>query len=105
MPCYQVQSVSVEFKAANATLLDRAIEDLGWARDWNVAKTFCRLSRGIELDLRNGKATIRPDQQHQLNELKRSYSRQAVLLAARQNVWQLKWDVTKSKGQFMKGAL
>ena len=30
MPCYEVRTVSVEFKAKNEALLHKAIKELGW---------------------------------------------------------------------------
>ena len=104
MPCYQVQKVSVEFKAAHADLLEKAIQSLGWQYDWNVARTFCRLGNGIELDLRSGQATVNQGQQSKLNELKRAYSQQAVKLAAKLGGWQVK-SITANKGQLLKGML
>lgn len=93
MPCWEVRTMSVEFKAAHADLLDKALDSLGLVRDWNGAKTYCRLSNGIELDLRSGKAAIQPDQQGKLNELKRAYSMEALKKVAVQN----RWTVSKSK--------
>jgi len=104
MPCYQVNKVSVEFKIAHRDLLDKALDALGMARDWNVAKTFCRLTNGIELNLRTGKADIRSDQQVYLNAIKRAYSQQAVKLAAKLNGWQLK-TTNNLQGQLVKGSL
>ena len=105
MPCYEVKTVSVEFKVAHRDLLDKALDALGWTRDWNVAKTFCRLQNGIEIDLRIGKASMQASQQASLNMLKRAYSQQAVKLAAKLNGWQLSPAKNKLKGQLVKGAL
>jgi len=114
MPCYQVQTVSVEFKIAHRDLLDKALdalardtigsEAMGWVRDWNIAGTFCRLQNGIELDLRIGKASMQASQQGQLNELKRAYSQQAIKLAAKLNGWQLK-SKNNLNGQLVRGVL
>ena len=103
MPCYEVNTMSVEFKADHVDLLEQALDVLGWVRDWNVAKTFCRASNGIELDLRTGKAEIRDGQGGLLNELKRAYSQQVIKKVAQKNHWTVNWKTsTKAKGSFIK---
>ena len=115
MPCYEIKTVSVEFKVAHRDLLVKALdalardsvgsEAMGWRQDWNGAKTFCRLANGIELDLRIGKASMQASQQANLNALKRTYSQQCVKLAAKLNGWQLSPTKNELKGQLVRGAL
>jgi hypothetical protein len=93
--------MSVKFKADHADLLEKALDGLGLARDWNVAKTFCRLANGIELDLRTGRASIQPQQQGKLNELKRAYATEAIKLLAQKNRWVVS-KTTATKGQFIR---
>lgn len=107
MPCWEVRTVNVEFKAANAALLDKALKELGW--QYRVDGKIVRVSgrsaydSTIELDLVAGRATIQPEQQARLNELKRAYAKQAVKLAAKLNGWRV---VEKgNKGLLQKGCL
>lgn len=104
MPCYLVQKVSVEFKAAHRDLLDKALDALGWVRDANVAGTFYRLANGIELDLRAGKATFNAALQGKVNELKRAYTAQAVKAKCRANGWQVNFQGA-NKGQMVRGVI
>lgn len=104
MPCYEVRTMSVEFKAAHVDLLKQAVTALGWT--WNyyeasqtVTVTPNNSYQSFVLDLRAGTAVIRPDQQARLNELKRAYSMTALKRVAQLN----RWTVAKTKAN--KGAL
>lgn len=101
MPCYEVRTLSVEFKAEHIDLLEKALDSLGWIRDWNGAKTFCRLNNGIELDLRTGKATIQEGQQDRLNQLKRAYSMEALKQVTVKNRWQIN-KIKATKGSLIR---
>ena len=108
MPCYQVQSVSVVFKVAHRDLLEKALRVLGW-NSVESAGDSARLTIGpygssIVLDLRNGAASFREDQQNLFNELKRAYSRQAINFAAKLGGWQIK-NKSATKGQLVRGCL
>lgn len=107
MPCYQVQTVSVEFHVAHVDLLEQAVRSLGWSsvvsadrRRWTVGPYM----QSIAIDLDAGKADVRIDQRIYLNQLKRAYSQQAVKLAAKLGGWQLK-SLTATKGQLLRGVL
>lgn len=100
MPCYTVQEMSVEFRAAHADLLEKAMSALGWRFD-KVAAELYRLQNGIELNLLTGKATIRAGQQDKLNELKRQYSAEAIKRLAAKNRWTVS-KTTATKGKFIR---
>lgn len=97
MACYQVQTVSVEFKAAHAALLRKAIEAAG-EEILLERNGWFRLYGGLEIDTNNGTATIREGQQAQLNALKRAYAAEALKQAAKQNGWTFN-ATTKSRGE------
>jgi hypothetical protein len=82
MPCWEVRTVSVEFKAENRKLLDAAIRSIGMGvREENG---LLSLDYGaIKLDLKAGKAEVQDGYQNRLNELKQAYSREAVKAALR----------------------
>jgi hypothetical protein len=94
MPCYEVRTISVEFKAENRNLLDAAARSIGLNDLRNVGNG--RLEMGphfgayITLDLTNGRAEVRDGYQSLLNELKRAYSREAIKAAAKQVNWACK---------------
>lgn len=106
MPCYEVNKVSVAFKAAHADLLEKAIQSLGWthAKDFNATDTTYVLGNGIRLNLTTGQATVNQGQQPMLNELKRAYSHQAIKMAADLRGWKVN-NLTANKGQLLKGVL
>lgn len=92
MPCYEVRTVSVEFKADNRQLLDAAIKATGmmiWQHDTDVIN----LEYGsVILDLTTGTAKIQDGYQDKLNELKRAYSKECVKAAAKKAAWNVKWS-------------
>ena len=108
MPCYQVRTYSVEFKAGNRAIFDAAVKALGWT-PFDITATTVAFDGGkILIDLASGQATIReiPGQttyQEKLNALKRSYSRQAINAAGKRMGWQVGTAVgVQDKGRLMK---
>ena len=101
MPYWEVNLISVEFKANNRKLLDKAIESLGL----KVVEYGGRLnlSNGIKIDLNRGIATVEESQQSGLNALKVAYSKESLKQVARQNGWQVQWQ--GNKGSLLKGSL
>lgn len=92
MPCYEVRTISVEFKTKYLDLLKKAIESLGWGCDEvfeGLAKVQTKTSQ-FTLDLVSQKAEIQSSQQSQLNQLKQQYSKEALKRAAKLQGWQYK---------------
>ena len=109
MPCYQVQSVSVEFHVAHRDLLDKAIKALGWNAHVNGTDyTICTdlTSRNLLLNLATGKATVYDGQVgvNKLNALKRAYSQEAIKLAAKLGGWQVK-PTSSNQGNLVRSCL
>lgn len=108
MPCYEVRTVSVEFKVAHVDLLRKAVKDLGWRMEerGNDITVWSTGGYGVmTLDRRTDRMTMQPDQQGQCNTLKRAYSQQAIKLAAKlSNGWQNK-NLTSTKGQLLRGVM
>lgn len=100
MPCYEVRTYSVEFRAENARLLESAIESLGWTHE--KTERGYRLANGFEIDLKTGSATLKAGQQTDLNRLKQAYSQKALRAVAQKQGWQV---TTASDGSLrvMKG--
>lgn len=103
MPCYTVQTMSVEFQAKNKELLISALNQLGWHFVCSNQTIAVRhLGRSFSIDLTNHRASIQSDQQQHLNELKRAYSTQAIKQVAAINKWQIA-NVKGNRGQFVRG--
>lgn len=92
MPCYEVRTVSVEFRAENRNLLDRAIKSLGWHAQELQDKRLDVQFGQIKFDLVAGKAEVLEGCQGKLNELKQAYSREAVKAAAKKCQWGVKFQ-------------
>ncbi len=103
MPCYTVSIVNGEFRVAHVDLLEKAAKGLGYAYGRvGDAITLSSVGSVIKVDLGIGKALA--NDQRLVDELKRAYSQQALKLAAKLGVWQLK-NLTRTKGQLLRGAL
>jgi len=85
--------MSIEFKAAHADLLEKALNTLGLSYNTNYNTQEFFVGAGIQINLKSGKATIQEGQQDLLNQLKRAYSMEAIKQVAVKN----RWVVSKSK--------
>jgi len=106
MPCWQVQTVSVEFHAKHGELLEKAIKALGWSST-KLERGYlvdCGGWSSIEINLVTGKANIDSNQQNKLNLLKQEYSKQAINMVAKLSGWQNR-KLTGLKGQLLRSYL
>lgn len=91
MPCYQVNMVSVEFKAQSREHLEAALKQLGWQFD--DLGSQIRVNYGaMRIDLDSERVRL-PDTQaayRSLNQLKVAYSQQVIQTKARKHRWVLK---------------
>jgi hypothetical protein len=87
MPCYQVNLISVEFKAKHVNLLEAAARELGWAYSAAGRYVVCGM---IKVDLEQQTATSASVDV--VNRLKVEYSRQAVLTMAKKKKWFVKQE-------------
>ena len=103
MPCYEVRTMSVEFKAENRQLLDAAI------RNSNILVTgknegVIEFAYGkIVLNTNTGIAEVQDRYQSKLNEIKRNYSKECIKAAAKKMQWNVKmagYQATISKLQW-----
>ena len=111
MPCWQVQTMSVEFKSSHVDLLEAALKAEGLRYEINKERTLVTIDKGndwsqIKLDLVKGTAQLRTQVQPVLNSLKRAYSMEAVKQLAVKNRWKLNVDAkAKNKGTFSRQIL
>ena len=89
MPCYTVQTLSVEFTAKHADMLAKAAKSLGMRV--NSYSNYIIIDNYITIDLREGAASYRERDRsrasEQLNLLKRQYSIEAISTAATRTGW------------------
>lgn len=85
MPCYEVRTMSVEFKAKHVDVLEQALKNLGWYYNINQDRVT---TRGMTIWLEKNRADIQDYQQRELNELKRAYSSAAIDKVTKRNLWQ-----------------
>ena len=96
MPCYEVNLVSVEFRAENEELLKKAVVGLGWQYEKVADAVY--VNDG-QIYIVNGQA--RSESQASINTLKRAYSQEVVKAAAKSKGWAGSWQgaVTSNKLQ------
>ena len=100
MPCYQVNTVSVNFQAGDLALLQKAAKVLGLSIvDLDPMGRQVRDRRGEPIaTLRDNKAICRPEHVATINKLRVQYSREIVGHAALKLGWQ---KVVKSDNKFL----
>jgi hypothetical protein len=89
MPCYQVRTVSVEFKSKNKKLLEEAAKKLGWIYSETEDGKAVIGSRFV-IDFKTRKATFEDYRQGDFNQLKRAYSEAAIEAIAKKKRWAIK---------------
>ncbi len=94
MPCYEVQMISVKFKAGYRDLLMKAITATGMVHEVRADGKIDLNQGSCVLDLEKGTAEMRRAFQSQLNRLKRAYSNEAIKLVAKTNLWMNKTTAT-----------
>lgn len=89
MPCYTVQTLSVEFKAKHTDLLLEAAESLGL--NCEIKGHIASIDYGaIKINLETQQAEYKSYHQNTLNNLKVAYSTKAVEKVAQKRKWLLK---------------
>jgi hypothetical protein len=100
MPCYQINTVSLDFQAGDLALSQKATEALGLTiLDLGSMGRQVRDRRGDVIALlRDNKAICRPEHVATLNKLRVQYSREIVGHAALKLGWQ---KVVKTENKFL----
>ena len=98
MPCYQVNTVSLDFQAGHLGLLQKAAHVLGLIVVDDGLGRVLRDQRGGDATLRDNKAICRPEHVATLNKLRVQYSREIVGHAALKLGWQ---KVVKSENKLL----
>jgi frataxin-like iron-binding protein CyaY len=91
MPCWEVNTMSVQFSAKHLDVLKRAVDALGWylyeGQFGDVITVQTDRGQNIIINKAAGEATIAVDTQSALNQLKVAYSQQALKKAAKAKGW------------------
>ena len=93
MPCWEVRTMSVEFKAKHKGLLQNALRALGLS--YELTGDVFDISGLGKINLNKGIAEIEQFGQRKLNQLKQQYSKESLKRAAKLQGWQLKGTQTK----------
>ena len=103
MPCWEVNTISVEFHVANKDVLIDALESMGV--QYSVSGNRISLNYGdITLNLTTGTAELKNrTQQTKLNLLKQAYSETALKKVAKLNGWAIQGN--GKQGILLKGMI
>ena len=90
MPCWEVNLMTVAFKARNLGLLKTALDALGYSyREIDEGRVI-KVGNWLTLDLENETAEFSASSQDRVNRVKQEYSWQAVQEAAKKKKWFIK---------------
>ena len=90
MPCWEVNLISVEFKAKHLDVLEKALQEINI--NYQINKNIINIGNGrVNINLTNQLAEFDKKQQSLVNEIKRAYTRQAVIKASNKKKWILKF--------------
>ena len=87
MPCWEVNLMTVEFKARHWPLLEKALQSLKMGFCYDEVRGVVQVGRSIRIDLNKQQVTADAREFYRVNELKRAYSLAAVNAAAKKNRW------------------
>jgi hypothetical protein len=100
MPCYEVNLMTVEFKAQNLEHLKKALDAMKLR--YRVLGDQVIVDNLGTINLKTGRAEIRSGYQGKLNELKREYSKVVIQEVARTKKWAFRTTPVKNKFQLAK---
>ena len=91
MPCYQIVTVSVEFKVESAERLKKALEKLGFSiSEYKGQLNADRRYENFRFDLNCGTIMFKKGLESRVNEIKREYSKVTLEEIAKKKKWLLK---------------
>jgi len=94
MPCYQMNLVSVEFKAANEAILIKALEALNIAYQYDKNLNIISI-QGIVIDLAKQNVETTRSGFETVNQIKRQYSQEVITEVAKKKRWIMKQQANK----------
>lgn len=98
MPCYEVNTMCLEFKAQNKSLMMDVLKEMNLnPRELSNGNISCRIGT---FDFLTGKIEIEDRRLPTLNEFKRNYSKKILSFAAKKFGWAMKEKKVKGKSVF-----
>jgi hypothetical protein len=103
MPCWQVQTVSVEFQVKHLDLLAKAAASLGY--DYSRVGNLITLTAPRDtININLSASTATASNQQAVNKLKQAYSLEALKVASKLGGWQLQLK-TGLKGSLVRSVV
>jgi len=93
MPCYQMQLMSVEFKAKYVDFLKQALDELGYRYEVIAGDTVIKVEHrynAIWIDLAKSEIEFNRTSAVVVNRIRREYSRQVLQEVAKKKRWVVK---------------
>jgi|GEM_PF-3021802 len=87
MPCWTINTVSVEFSAKHVDLILKAAKSIGLSSYYNRESQTIYLDDQIVINLANRTAQVINDNFDMLNKLKRAYSATVIKIVAKKKKW------------------
>ena len=95
MPCYEINTMSVEFKAKHKAILLLALKKLGYqTRENNQEQIITNI---FSFNLKTQKVSYPRGYENQINQIKRAYSQIVLEQVAKKRRWILK---NKAENEF-----
>ena len=96
MPCYQMNTVTMEIKAKNADMIIEVLEEMNLRPVPNQWRTRIQTNIG-EVDLNTGTFETQNYNSDIVNQFRVEYSKKALKVAAKKNKWVVKKRAGKNK--------
>jgi hypothetical protein len=103
MPCWEIRTMTVEFKAKNKTILLEALKNLNlFAQEDRTGDLIFVESSDVIIDLKNQKVECRKSAFSLVNKIKVEYSKIAIFKAAKLRKWAVRMQQDKNKFQLVR---
>jgi hypothetical protein len=94
MPCWEVNTYTLAFKATNVKMMMEVLNDMGLNPRYNEEYKEIETSIGT-FDLQSGEVEVRERGRNKVNEFRKKYSEKIIGLAAKK----FKWNIKKKRVQ------
>lgn len=94
MPCYQINLVTLKFKAQNVDLIMKVLEDMKLRPKYDEKRKVIYTSLG-EFNLNTGEVETPSYYAKKVNDFRVNYSMEVLKVAAKKNKWVVKQRATR----------
>jgi len=102
MPCYSINTMSVDINATNRDLLESAIKSLGLRYDRSGNDFHVAVPALGNIVISGAQAVINPDAQNTLNSIKVAYSKESIKKVAKAKGWTGSWKIKQNYKQVIR---